>query len=294
MLFEDSQDFFLASKSLSRYYPTIVNELMRLDTVWCRVACQEFENMVAASTRHSFYELHYLLCGKIEMKVDEESYELNNSNRLLIVPPNTFHSTDSAEEGTKKFVFAFSIETEDDYIQNAMSVIDSVESYAGGPRIEHLILTMLDYARAPFCMTNRLICNMLESILLDVLREVSGDGEEENYKRPQVFESDERFNQIQHFIAENIAFGISSNDVAEHLHVCIRHLNRITKQVAGCTVVSLINKERMKLLKKLLRSDLPLKVVAEKSGFSSLFSMNRFFYRRENMTTNEWRSNIEK
>ncbi len=294
MLFENSQDFYLASKSLSRYYPTIVNDLMRLDTVWCRVACQEFENMVAASTRHSFFELHYLLCGRIEMKVGEESFELNNTNRLLIVPPDTFHSTDCVEEGTRKFVFAFSIETEDDYIQNAMAALEDVEAYQGGPRIEYLILTMLDYARSPFCMTDRLICNMLESILLDVFRQVSGDGGEETYKRPQVFESDERFNEIQRFITENIVFGISSNDVAEHLHVCIRHLNRITKQVAGCSVLTLINRERMKLLKKLLRSDVSLKVVAEQAGFSSLFSMNRFFYRYENMTANEWRSNIEK
>ena len=56
----------------------------------------------------------------------------------------------------------------------------------------------------------------------------------------------------------------------------------------------MINREKLLYIKRLLRSEMPLETVAQMTGFSSEYTLNRFFKRHEGMSLGAWRRSAEK
>lgn len=288
----NAKNNLIASRQLSRYIPKIENASMKMETAWCRMVYSDFENMLSPKVWHALYEIHYCLVGEVDFTVKGEHLCVHE-NEFLIVPPKTDHSTDRVATDTSKFVFAFSIESKNDYISGVLRNLEFIRVQKGSDQLRHLISMMLEYAYIHSPISGDAIQNLSGLLLFEFFRLVLPPEGERNLKI-KVFESDRRINAIRNFIRENISSDITCEDVAEYLHICTRHVNRIAKAETGRTVAQLINDEKIAYIKRLLRSDMPLQDIALKANFSSEYTLNRFFKRHEGLPIGTWRRSVEK
>jgi AraC-like DNA-binding protein/mannose-6-phosphate isomerase-like protein (cupin superfamily) len=95
--------------------------------------------------------------------------------------------------------------------------------------------------------------------------------------------------QARAFIEANLAYGVSLADVARHLGVTGRHLNRIFSEREGVAVGEAIAAARLEKARALLRSDpgMPVKTVAALCGFNDASYFCRFFRQRIGRTPGE-------
>lgn len=281
-----------ASKKLSRYCVNKSDEIMTFDTQWCRVAYSDFEDMLSPAFNHSFYELHYTIKGDMHFSACGRSLDCPEGY-FLIFPPGMHHSTDYVAPGTEKFVFGFHITTEKHYLQESLDKLQTVGVYPAGRHIDGLIDMMLGYAERNHPAASEVICSLVECLIIDVLDQIA-PAQPEARDVSKSFDIDNRVATACTFIENNIMLGITYHDVAAHLNLSARQLNRDFKKHTGQTIEQTINAERVKYIKSLLRSNRSLASIAEEVGFSTEYSMNRFFKRYEGVSLGVWRQNILK
>lgn len=281
-----------ASKKLSRYCVNKSDDIMTFDTQWCRVAYSDFEDMVCSAFNHSFYELHYTMKGDVRFSANGRPLELPEGH-FLIFSPGMHHSTDYASPNAEKFVFGFHITTEKNYLQDALGRLQSAGVYSAGPHMKALVEMMLSYADRYHPAASEVISSLAECLIIEALDRIL-PAQSEVKDSSKSFDIDNRVATACTFIENNIMLGITYHDVAMHLNLSARQLNRDFKKHTGQTIEATINAERVKYIKSLLRSSRSLASIAEEVGFSTEYSMNRFFKRYEGVSLGVWRQQILK
>ncbi len=288
----DTKNNLIASRNLSRYNSHIENSVLKAETVWCRMVNGDFESLICPATWHADFELQYCIEGSLTFEMDGVAYTLHEGEFLLI-PPKTSHATVAADAGTRKLVFAFKPEAKCEFVSEALEQMKTPRVTRGSENFKRLLFMMLEYAYISAPLSAEAIGSLTSLMLYEVFRCIHPVQEQRGLKI-KVFESDRRANDITTFIRENISHNIGVEDVADHLHICVRHINRIAKSETGYTVTELINNEKLACIKRLLRSDLSLHDIAAQVNFSSEYTLNRFFKRYEGLSIGAWRKSIEK
>lgn len=283
-----------ASRLLGRYRLHIDDSLMLLDSVWCRTVYSDRESMLSPSAWHSAYELHYIMEGSVVMTVGDSEITLSE-DEFIIIPPKEVHSTVGVSENCEKFVFAFDIQSRNESIKETLGEIGCrvCKKTVSDKRARTLIDMMLDEAKRCASTSEQALSGLCGLVLLAFFGEYS-QKQSSPAVMMSVFESDKRINDIRNYISENISSHIDVGSVAKHLHLCIRHVNRIAKQSTGHTVTEMITEERLSHIKRLLRSEMSLSEIAEMSDFRSEYSLNRFFKKYEGESIGSWRRSIQK
>ncbi len=293
MVLSESKDYYVASKRLSRYSPVIENELMRVETSWCRMVYSDYESMLSPKAWHPVYEIHYVLTGSISFEMEDRTIKVQ-PGEFLVIPPKIAHITVDTEQHTQKLVFAFEIEAKNYYITHILKIIrEDVKVYSIGDVLQPLINRMLTSAYESGVSSEAIIRSTRELILLEIFHVILPT-QKDVVEKINVFESDRRINDILKYIRDHISENITAEDVSGHMHLCQRHLNRLTKTQTASTVTQLINVEKCAYIKRLLRSNISLQEVASMVNFSSEYTLNRFFKRQEGLSLGAWRKSVEK
>ncbi len=281
-----------ASKNLSRIWSKTSNSLMDIETGWCRVIYSEYDKFIQKEHRHASYEMHCMLEGELDFMIDGKEVNVH-AGEFVVIPPRMSHSTFYVAPNSKKFVFLFNLEGKNAFVLSALKRIEEMAVYSIGEHIPLIVRMMLDYSMRYSEVTKELINRLTECMLIEVFRIVMPD-ENEGLENFVIFESDRRVNNAKKYISENIISDISAEDVSKHLNLSIRQLDRITKKSTGYTVTQLIVNERMKQIKELLKSDMSLEEIAERTHFSSKYSLYRFFMHHEGRSIGVFRKDMEK
>ena len=281
-----------ASKKLSRYCVSKSDDIMTFDTQWCRVVYSDCEDMLSPAFNHSFYELHYTIKGDVHFFACGHSVDCPKGY-FLIFPPGMHHSTDYVAPNTEKFVFGFHITTEKHYLQESLNKLQTVDVWHAGQHMDGLINMMLSYAERSHPAALDVISSLVECLIIESLNQIAPASPEAR-DSGKSFDIDNRVATACTFIENNIMMGITYQDVAVHLNLSARQLNRDFKKNMGQTIEQTINAERIKYIKSLMRSNRSLASIAEEVGFSTEYSMNRFFKRYEGVSLGVWRQSILK
>ncbi len=285
-------DELVASRHLSRYVMTFENEFMKVDVVWCRIAYSVFEEMIIEEVTHSMYELHYCLEGEVQMNVGGMFFVLHAGD-FLIVPPGVHHSTLEVSSNVKKMAYAFEIEARHECVTETLASLSNICVWRGNERISFLIDMMLEYAQFGFYTSSIAIRDLYELLLLDCFKIVFPMQRNDGYKIT-AFEIDSRINSVKAYIRENLTCRVSVQDISDHMHLCPRQLNRIVKFETGKTVSELIADEKIKYIKRMIRQDMVIRDIAVELGYSSEYSLNRFFREKEGISIGKWRKSVSK
>lgn len=93
------------------------------------------------------------------------------------------------------------------------------------------------------------------------------------------------------FIRDRLPDGVESKQVVSHVGTCRATLNSKFQSLLGRTVAQEIRRARLELCRRLLSTtDLPMHVVAEKSGFSSPRQLSETFHQYVGLTPSQFRS----
>ena len=124
----------------------------------------------------------------------------------------------------------------------------------------------------------------VKSCIASAHRIVSGDDTEKTSYDPVYCAID--------YIHRNIEKNITREDVSAYIHMNTDYFSRIFKNQVGRTVKDYIIDVKMDAAKKLLSStDLPVNIIAVKTGFSSLSWFSQVFRKQIGLTPMEFRNN---
>ena len=283
-----------ASKKLSRYKLHLQNGLFWGNVIWCRTAYSEKEGKAAGTpNQHTFYELHYVLGGEMEVSISGgEPYRVGQGGFVLI-PPRCTHLIRPLVPDMEKFVCGLTIDSETDFVRQALERLETDRAYRASDAMPVYVDWMLENAMTSRAGTTTAINNLLECLILEVLRQISPDSLEKTEDR-KVFENDIRIREIQEYIEQNIDGRLTGENVASRMNISLRHLNRLTDKYLGCSVGQLIARQRIVYIKELLYShELTLRDIAERTGFQSEYALNRFFKQQEGMSIGVYRRSLE-
>lgn len=243
--------------------------------------------------KHSFYEIHILRQGEFIYQFENnEAYPLHAMQAILI-SPDTMHRVLRRSDNYVKDSFSFRIDTEQEN-STAKQIVELFQRfpYTAIPEGE-ILLNLCDQIFAEVLRQDfgfeHVIHLYQQHMILETARAlydvmpVSGAESNQNLH-------DERIMLIKNYISDNLSMNITNSDISDHLHMCSKQLDRIVQRECGCTLHKLINDMKCAYAKELLQNpQIPLSVIAERTGFSNEYSFGRFFKRVEGMPPGMYR-----
>lgn len=102
--------------------------------------------------------------------------------------------------------------------------------------------------------------------------------ERQDYTLPEGTTTTVIVEQVQEYLRQNYAQDIEFTQIADSYHVSSAYLSKIFKDHVGMTPSRYRNACRINVAKELLiKTDLPLRVIAEKAGFTDQFYFSKIF-----------------
>lgn len=283
----DKNKLMNASKILNRICTHIQTELFTLDIYWCRVAYME--NWNYSAHRHSFFELHLPLKGRAQYSIN--SLISAEKGHYLLFAPHSIHKLENTTEDFSEFVFSFDIQAPASLKEDLLSKMDG---YFKGTATEYMFVAidnMLKTAlNAHFGFTDA-IMHQLSIFLIDIFQAITGKTCTQN----ETITNDMRIKLAIKYIDDNISFPITSSDVADCVHISLRHLNRLTEKALSLSVAELILSRKIRLAKQMMMD--PAKSIAsisEATGFSSQQQFSKTFKRIEGTTPSQYKKDLGK
>lgn len=107
--------------------------------------------------------------------------------------------------------------------------------------------------------------------------------------------SSNRLAFVLDYIHKNLSAPLSIAELSQKAHLSESHFHRVFKQEIGCSPVDYINRERLRLASRLLRSSaMSVSEICQRCGFRSLSYFTRLFKRNKSITPKQfqqqWRS----
>lgn len=109
----------------------------------------------------------------------------------------------------------------------------------------------------------------------------------ENY----VYGDKERFDgKLSSYIEANLADKLTAQRIADHFHLSVSQLERLSRKYFGMGVVALYNQKRVVQARVLLsNSDMRIGEIAQRTGFSEMTNFSNFFAKNMGMSPSSFR-----
>lgn len=269
---------------------------------WFRVMFKEGDWFIRRHA-HTTYEFHFIARGECEVIHDGGSFRIG-AGSFFLTGPDVRHTQQPSATGE---LVEYSLNCEigpdpqvsSDSANAEMTWLLSVLRCApcapvidghGALGLFQTALTEADRRLPGFALTVR---NLVPMILVAAARSLAPScADVPVVKAPEPITED-RMARIERFVADNIRLDLSPADVAGHMNVSERQLDRIVMRHKGFSTKKFITRLKLKRAKAMLeQTDLTLKAIAEELGFSSEFYFNSVFRKHEGYPPGEFRKSV--
>jgi AraC-like DNA-binding protein len=246
---------------------------------------------------HSFFEICYVVEGEGHYFHDGITYPLRPGT-LYCSKPESRHSIQS-DDGMLLLFFALepvSSESSEAFIQDFNQLcayphlfIPNAERTAPMLIWQALLIQASEtgdrYKETIEQLAYTLVISCI-SLFLQHCR--SGDTSSATYDR----ELQGTLKKVKAYIQDHLSHKMSLSDVAQSLHLSERQLSRLISDELGQTFPSIVKTERIKRAAYLLGyTDIPLKQIAEDTGFESIHYFTQVFTREMGTPPSHFRKN---
>ncbi|WP_152394160.1 AraC family transcriptional regulator [Paenibacillus guangzhouensis] len=239
---------------------------------------QLFDNPVH---KHSFFEVCYVLAGVGTYMDDGVEYQLRSGAHFCSRPGVTHQIR--TQEGLYLLYVAFELdesltqgpmrEAYEALSEHATVFVQQDEHHPTALLWKSLMLQDGSTGNLPAAAIGTVAYSLILSFL--TLFGVHTNVEKVNVQRTN---SNRLLQQAKLYIRDNLAGTIGLTDVARYLNVSERHLSRLFSAGIGETFTDFVRHERVRQATRLLlRTELPIKQIAEETGFSSVHYFTRVF-----------------
>ena len=251
------------------------------------------DSMNAKKHNHANFEVFFNKRSKGKMLVQNTVIEFAD-NSMVIIAPQVYHAYKPDEmqasevvKYTLKFNYTPSEKADElferfsfRYVENIENVFDTIESIHDA------------YGTDTFGAKQK-IASLFCVLLIEVLREISKKTLEEKRKDVDANRGDYKVievAQIEAFFEKNYNAFPSPADLARHLSVSTRQLDRILKQHFAMSFSAKLVSTKTELAKDLLKStDLSVASISEKLGYLSPASFSAVFKKQTGVSPNSFR-----
>lgn len=268
---------------------------IRANVDWFRILSQNALTNTEYHS-HSGIEMHFLLQGSHIFHFQNHPKLLLQANQGLLIPANLQHQLLNANSNGYflRFVLNFSIQAKEDNPEGRF-VSDTLLS--SGPwrftlsdKIVHLLDSCITEAVDMHCGYVSVIENNIIQLLFLLAREKADWPNAEYPVKLRKSASSQIAEEAKNYIEENGFCGLGVQDVAKHVHMSTKQLQRIYKQEYGITVYAQIEECIFQKAKRHLReTSLSVSDIAHQLGFSGVQSFCRFFRSKEGQSPKEYK-----
>lgn len=289
----DFEHYDKVNKLLNNMHIEIKSDDTEIDIIWLgyHISAQWNNRIVfkAGVHKHSFYELHFCLQGSCVYQVGNKQYTLMPGEMLIIRAEET-HCMLQKTLDFNKIALGFELLSQTDPLSIEMrSSLSQIPGLVTGATAEIAALFYRILEEAAMQKMGYLL--QIKTCLLDVILQCARLTENRENHQPSFSQRiDKRVSEVNAYIEKHIAERLSCQQIADHIHVSVRQLNRVIQSEFGMPVSEYINKLKCEHAKNLLlHSDEPIGKIAADVGFSSEFSFSKFFKRVEGMAPSQFR-----
>lgn len=264
------------------FYP-VQNEFQITDFLYVVLDRRFSKNFKFDGEKHNFWEVVYVLDGKIEVTEDENVYVLHEKD-IIFHAPNEFHRIRSAEntcprvlnvsfrvngiipEYLRKGVMHLSPALHDEYIYN-INMLQNCEIQRN--KNEPTELFEASCRMSAFFM--RLV---REGCTTDSFSTSAGA---------------QAYNSIVELMHKEIYNNLSLEDFAKRSYISVSYIKKLFNHYAGISPKSYYISLRVTEAQKLLLTDMPISDIAEKMNFSSASYFTLFFKKQTGYTPMQYK-----
>lgn len=252
------------------------------------------------------YEIILINKGIVYIEQDDEKYELNEGDLLLLEPGRTHRGYDYSNKGTSFYWVHFycndsfsisnhiDIKSEISMTQNnpyfdGLSSNILIPTFARNLNLDRInvLFRQLLHLSQSNSYTNQSVNYMLTSLLIEITEQVISNFE---ITPKRVIPKDD-LSQILQWIKIHITQNISLQNVAYEFNFSKEYLARYFKKRMGMSMQEYINYLRISNAKQLLcNSDLNIKEIAHELGFIDEKYFLKLFKKYENLTPKQFRN----
>ena len=277
MLHSSEPDINRAINRFNGMKPIIKSDLYECDVFFSRIMSPDFSLMSYPLHKHSFYEIHIPISGWAEYMISGEKIRCTPDSAVLFSPDNAHHLVDY--DSYLSLTVGFSFVAPDSLAVNPTPL----EAYTEIPSSPD-IYNCISYIFHTLLREENLYIfnNLLSVILHDLLMQIPAFREKFESSNISLshghFSDDARIRIAIRYISDNIAYPLSTGDVAWHVMLSSRQLNRILKNAMNTSINQLINEIRIKTAKRYIETtDFSLSKIAMLCGFNSPTHFNITF-----------------
>ena len=243
---------------------------------------------VFANHRHSFFEFHYIADGYGSVELDGREYELSPGDVFAVPPGVTHRQSSQSEHPLRKYALQCDIRYDpnrigaDAYARAEYAAMYKAlqsgayvtrDAFGCGALFERMFAEA--YEKKPGYVS------CIKTLIVQVVIAFSrGAGNEAPAKTdaPRGSRNIHRIDVLTRYIRDNLQRSLSCRELAEHLFISPRHLERIVRAQTGYSVHDYVLYFRIQKIESLLAySEDNLSKIAEKTGFSSEFHLSSAF-----------------
>ena len=211
---------------------------------------------------HNFYEIYYMVEGKGTYFINDQIYDIVSGD-VVIVPPNTIHSTDYGNKEYERLLLEFSENMIPKHIRERMGEIPNLYRHPGIAREVYLIIKEIEkeYKNNDDFYQDE-INYLISHLLVMLLRNVSAV--------KAVHSRDAVISEVVAFIKENYQANISLQQLAEMHFISPEHLSRTFKRETNFGFNEFISLVRLQRAEYLLKEhpEMSISEVAYACGFN--------------------------
>ena len=277
----------IASK-LSRLKIENFTEPVAIKFYWMTaVSSKDKQELISVNLhQHAFFETHYILKGSIEYKDQNGKVFLVNEGSGIILPPFKKHIVSDISADMARVSFAFAPEKSSELYSELYK--EYIKCFSISPNLQSAINRIFAEIERNDIFSKSLLRNSVFEIIGESVRAICSD---EIKSENEVSLGDELIvNRAKQYIIDNIERKLTCAEIAENCHFNVKYLGRIFKEQTGTTMLEFLHSEKIKRAQMLLAdSDISLREIGERLGFTSECYFNSFFTRVTGITPGQYR-----
>ena len=250
-------------------------------------------NMISPKNHfHTYYEVHVPVEGNVIYTIDGIDGETEiSSNEFLLISPSVKHRP-SCDASFQKIGIGFYLSQNDNNEYSVyLNKLFSENKMFLGKQTENMkrcFESVISEVTSPSFYTPYYISQIIMKIIVEISICMQPNGELFQYNT--MLKDDQRLTLAKKFISDNKHLNLISRDVANHVYISTKQLNRIFMANESMTVQSYISSVKFKEARQLLcDTDIPVKHISHMLGFGSEAYFNVFFRKYTNFSPGEYR-----
>ena len=233
--------------------------------------------------RHeSFYHINLVLSGEVQVICKNERINVHQ-NQVFVVPPGIYHKLQSNGGYTQFGIDLLLDNSEKELAVLARGVFENGFTVTPICAVAESFFSLQEKMRNPMPVNLLHLINFAERIVIDSVEKVL------NQKKESFTE------KISNILQENDPFHLTISDICRLMNYSKSQIERISKKELGCSMMEYLNNIRINEICALLCwSNLPLTLIAEKTGLYDASHLITFFKRHMGMTPGQYRKERQK